>query len=98
MLREELTHSEQILADYGWASGHRSGYADGWNDSQKLACRDKTICSLLGIALGIIVGELIEDAVDYFEDHDVAEKAKNWAAEKKQSIKNKFSRKKNKKF
>ena len=98
MLREDMTHSEQIVADYGWVSGHRNGYVEGWNDSQKLACRDKKICSLLGIALGIIVGELIEDAVDYFVDHDVAEKAKNWAAEKKQSIKNKFSRKKNKKF
>lgn len=98
MLREELTHSEQIIADYGWVSGHRSGYVDGWNDSQKLACRDKKTCSLLGIALGIIVGELIEDAVDYFVDHDVAEKARNWANEQKEKVKSKFSRKKNKKF
>ena len=98
MLREELTHSEQILADYGWASGHRSGYVDGWNDCQKLAHRDKKICYLLGIALGVGAVGLIQEAVDYFEDHDIAEKAKNWAAEKKQSIKNKFSRKKNKKF
>lgn len=98
MLREELTHSEQILADYGWASGHRSGYVDGWNDSQKLACRDKKICYLAGIAFGLVAGGLIQEAANYFEDHDVVEKAKNWANEKKEKVKNKFSRKKNKKF
>ena len=98
MLREEMTHSEQIFADYGWTSRQRKGNVDGWNDSQKLACRDKKTCSLLGIALGIIVGELIEDAVDYFVDNDVAEKARNWANEQKEKVKSKFSRKKNKKF
>lgn len=98
MLRSDLTHTEQIIADYGYVSGAAHGYEKGWNDSQKLACRDKKICYLLGITLGLVAGGLIQEAVDYFEDHDVAEKAKNWAAEKKQSIKNKFSRKKNKKF
>lgn len=98
MLHSDLTHTEQIIADYGYVSGAAHGYEKGWNDSQKLACRDKKICSLLGIALGIMAGELIEAAVDAWEDHDITEKAKNWANEKREAIKNKFTRKKNKKF
>lgn len=98
MLRSEMTHAEQIFVDYGYVAGAAHGYEKGWNDSQKLACRDKKICYLLGITLGVVAGGLIQEAADYFEDHDVAKKTKNWAAEKKQSIKNKFSRKKNKKF
>lgn len=98
MLKEELTHSEKILVDYGWVSGHRSGYVDGWNDSQKLAYRDKKICYRIGIALGLVACGLIQEAANYFEDHDVAEKARNWANEKKEKVKSKFSRKKNKKF
>ena len=98
MLREEMTHSEQIFADYGWASGHRSGYVDGWNGAQKVACRDRKIGGLRGGGLGVIVGEGIEDAVDYFVDHDVAEKARNWANDQQEKVKSKFSRKKKKKF
>lgn len=98
MLREDLSHTEQIIADYGYVSGAAHGYEKGWNDSQKLAHRDEKICFLLGTTLGLVAGGLVQEAVNYLEDHDVAEKAKNWAYVQKEKIKSKFTRKKNKKF
>ena len=88
---------EKALYSKGFTEGYLKGAADQTTkntDDFKRQSKVLLTCWIAGTAVGVYLGEKVKD---YLEKNHVRELTGEWVAEKREKIKNKFTRKKNKK-
>lgn len=98
MKREDLTKEEQIIADYGYVSGHEAGYREGVHDSADVVRKKKKAIYLDGVLDGSILTSAtiigIVSLCEWAEENEVVDKAKTWCKDKFETVKAKIKRKK----
>lgn len=98
MKREDLTKEEQIIADYGYVSGHEAGYREGVHDSADVVRKKKNAIYLDGILDGSILTSAtiigIVSLCEWANENEVVDKTKAWCKDKFEKVKVKIKRKK----